>query len=156
MVSRSPRVETTRSAAGQATRASTPRQPPLTRAAILASAFLLPALTLTACTAPTHYAGIDLRAGAESAEVQALAQQAQGGSKEAQLALGIQYEEGNGLPLDVKRARKLYRMAAAATGGTIFVYVPASKKGGKGHLTPVNTGPRVEGLAEARARLNGH
>jgi hypothetical protein len=120
----------------------------------LASAFLLPSLTLTACAARPHYAGIDLRAGAANVKVQALARQARGGSKEAQLALGIRYEEGNGVPLDVKRARKLYRMAAATTGGTIFVYVAAGKKGGKGYLTPVNAGSRVEGLTSAEVRLN--
>ncbi len=108
---------------------------------------------LTACAAPTHYAGIDLRAGAANAEVQALAQQARSGSKDAQLALGIAYEEGKGVRVDPKRARKLYRMAAKPSGGTIYVYVPATKKGGKGYVTPVNLGPKVEGLAEAQQRL---
>lgn len=51
MVSRSPRGETKRSAARHATGTSARRQSRRARTAILASAFLLPAITLTACAA---------------------------------------------------------------------------------------------------------
>jgi hypothetical protein len=113
------------------------------------------ALLLSACAAPTHYAGIDLRpASLVAPDVQSLAQRAQNGDKQSQLDLGIRYEDGRGVPQDLKRARALYRMAATQTGGTIFVYVPASRKGGHGYVTPVNTGPVVPGLAAARERLN--
>jgi hypothetical protein len=113
------------------------------------------ALLLSACAVPTHYAGIDLRPESIVApEVQSLAGRAQNGDKQSQLDLGIRYEEGRGVPQDLKRARTLYRTAATQTGGTIFVYVPASRKGGHGYVTPVNTGPVVLGLAAARERLN--
>jgi Sel1 repeat len=113
------------------------------------------ALLLSACAVPTHYAGIDLRPESLVApEVQSLAGRAQNGDKQSQLDLGIRYEEGRGVPQDPKRARALYRMAATQTGSTIFVYVPASRKGGHGYVTPVNTGPIVPGLAAARERLN--
>ena len=98
--------------------------------------------------------GIALAPGAANPAVQTLARSALTGDKHAQLALGIRYEEGDGVAADPKRARRLYRAAAGTTGGTIYVYVPATRKGGKGYVTPVNMGLRVEGLAEARARLD--
>lgn len=115
---------------------------------------VLPALLLTACVAPSSYMGISLVAGAADPAVQSLAARAQRGDKQAQLDLGIRYEEGNGVPADLKRAQKLYRAAATTTGGTTFVYVPATKKGGRGYTMPVNMGPRVEGLAAAKRRAS--
>ncbi len=129
----------------------------LRRSVARAASLLALPLALVACTAPTHYAGIDLRpenrnASGVSPEVQALAAHAQRGDKQAQLDLGIRYEEGNGLPADPKRARKLYRLAAATTGGLIYVYQTPVKKGGRGGVVPVNLGPTVRGLAEAKVR----
>lgn len=42
----------------------------------------------------------------------ALARLAEQNNKSAQLELGIRFEEGIGVPKDIKQARKLYRMAA--------------------------------------------
>lgn len=98
--------------------------------------------------------GVNLAPGAADQQIQTLARAAMAGDKQAQLGLGIAYEEGKGLPQDPKRARKLYRAAATPSGGTIHVYVPATRKGGKGYLMPVNTGPRAEGLSEAKERSN--
>lgn len=114
---------------------------------------LAAALSLSACSAPSSYMGVSLTPGAAEPHIQSLARHAQAGDKHAQLALGIAYEEGKGVAADLKRAHKLYRAAATASGGTIYVYIPATRKGGKGGVMPVNTGPRVEGLAEARERL---
>ena len=130
----------------------------LRRSVARAASLLALPLALAACTAPTHYAGIDLRpesrnASGVSPEVQALATRAQRGDKQAQLDLGIRYEEASGLPADPKRARQLYRMAAATTGGMIFVYQPPAKKGGRGGVVPVNLGPVVLGLEAAKVRL---
>ena len=105
------------------------------------------------CAAPTSYMGIALAPGAAPIETQSLAQAALSGSKTALLALGIAYEEGQGVAVDLKRARRLYRLAAANSGGTIYVYQPPVRKGGRGGVIPVNLGPVVAGLAEARARL---
>ncbi len=116
------------------------------------SVMILPTL-LDACAAPTSYAGIDLRPGLENTQLQATAQRAQYGDKRALLELGIAYEEGRTVPVDLKRARALYRAAASTTGGTIFVYQPPVRKGGAGSVMPVNMGPVVPGLAEAKARL---
>lgn len=110
------------------------------------------ALSLGACAA-NSYMGIPLAPGAAPSELQRLAGLARAGDKQAQLDLGIRYENGTGLPANLERARKLYRAAATPTGGTIYVYVPATRKGEKGNVTPVDTGPRVEGLVEAKARL---
>ena len=57
------------------------------------------------------------------------------------------------MPLDVKRARKLYRAAAAATGGTVYVYQPSVKKGVNGGLIAINMGPVELGLTDAKVRL---
>ncbi len=91
---------------------------------------------------------------AASPELQEIARLARQGDKYAQLELGIRYEEARGLPRDVKRAKELYRLAAAASGGTIQVYVPPVGRGGSGRVIPVNLGARQQGLAEAKARLD--
>lgn len=115
---------------------------------------LTTATLLAACAVPSHYAGIDLRSQSSIApEIQTLAQRAQSRDKHAQLELGIRYEEGKGVPPDVKQARRLYRMAAATTGGTIYVYQPPVKKGGRGGVVSVNLGPVVRGLEAAMVRL---
>lgn len=112
------------------------------------------AAMLSACAAPTQYMGIDLRPGAAPFEARTLASRARAGDKQAQLELGIAFEEGRGVARDCRRARKLYRLAATASGGTIFTYQPPVRKGGRGMVVPVNMGPRRAGLEQARRRLN--
>ncbi|WP_173205316.1 SEL1-like repeat protein [Sphingopyxis sp. BSNA05] len=85
----------------------------------------------------------------------ALASEAQGGSKQAQLELGIRFEEGRGVERDIDKARKLYGSAASDSGGTIWVYSPPVGNGTSGRTIPVNTGPKRSGLAEAKRRLEG-
>lgn len=117
-------------------------------------ALILPALfALSSCSAPTGYMGISFTGRAPDPAVPSLAQRAWTGDKQAQLELGIRFEEGIGVPPDIKRARKLYRRAATTTGGTIFVYIPPATRGGRGSVAPVNTGPIMRGLDEARKRL---
>jgi hypothetical protein len=112
-------------------------------------------LALAACSAPSRYMGIGFAPGAASQNLQALAQRAQTGDKHAQLALGIAFEEGRGVAVDMKKARKLYRLASTNSGGTLWVYVPSTRKGQAGHVMPVNMGPIKSGLAEAKLRLAG-
>jgi hypothetical protein len=120
----------------------------------LLALFLLPAL-LSACAAPTSYISIGFAPGAAAPELQTLAQRARAGDKQAQLDLGIAYEEGRGVAVDLKRAGQLYSQAAATTGGTIYVYQTSAKKGGRGSVMPVNTGAMIRGLELARVRLAG-
>jgi len=82
-----------------------------------------------------------------------LASKAQGGDKQAQLELGIRFEEGNGVARDMDNARKLYAKAAADSGGTIWIYSPPVGNGTSGRVIPVDTGPKRTGLAEAKRRL---
>lgn len=103
--------------------------------------------------ARSSYAGIPLAPGAAPPHLQQLAQAAMAGDKQAQLRLGIAYEEGQGVPLDLDRARHLYRLAATTSGGTIHVYSPPVGRNGRGQVIPVNTGPIQPGLAEAKLRL---
>ncbi len=110
------------------------------------------ALLLTACAAPTSYAGISFADRKTPSTIRGLAARAQTGDKHALFELGMAFETGEGVPVDIRRARKLYRLAATTTGGTIYVYVPGPK-GKPGYVTPVNTGPVRHGLPEAKARL---
>lgn len=108
--------------------------------------------TLTACSTPSTYAGIDLTAGGADLQLQALASRARAGNKHAQLELGIRYEEGEGVPVDLERARALYRGAASDTGGTIWVYSPPVGNA-PGRVIPLDGGPKEFGLREAQWRL---
>ena len=108
-------------------------------------------LALAGC-AGGGLSGIPQEPGAAHPALQALAQRADGGDKQAQLALGILYEQERFLGQDLDRAENLYERAAKPSGGTIYVYQPPVGKGA-GQVVPVNMGPRVEGLAEAARRL---
>ena len=123
------------------------------RTAALA-ATLLGGLLLSGC-ATNSYAGISFASGAADVGLQALARRAKAGDKHAQLELGIRYEEGRGVPIDLGRAKTLYREAATDSGGTELVYVPASVKRGRAASVPINRGPRIVGLPEAQAKLQG-
>lgn len=121
-------------------------------AAAAALALLCAAPLLGGC-AVNSYAGIPFAAGTADPEIQALAGRAKAGDKQAQFELGTRYEEGRGLPVDLSRARHLYRLAAADSGGMIFIYQPTTRKGGAGQVVPVDTGPVQKGLPEARLHL---
>jgi len=139
--------------------------------AMMVAGGLIAFAALSACAAPTSYMGIDLGAGGGSAgdafqsratsagvgqaEIGSLARRAQAGDKQAQLELGIRFEEGRGVARDLNKARKLYAKAATGSGGTIWVYSPPVGNGTKGRVIPVNSGPKQVGLAEAKRRLEG-
>lgn len=94
----------------------------LVRVAIVAT--LATFSTLPGCTAPKSYFGVPLQPGAADPDLQRIAASAQHGNKDAQLELGIRYEEGVGVPVDYKLARDLYA-AAASTVGQRLAYSPA-------------------------------
>jgi hypothetical protein len=118
----------------------------------LLALFLLPAL-LSACAAPTSYISIGFAPGAAAPELQTLAQRARAGDKQAQLDLGIAYEEGRGVAVDLDRAERFYRMAASASGGTVWVYVPPVRRGASGRVIAAGKRPERHGLVEASHRL---
>jgi TPR repeat protein len=108
----------------------------------------------TSGCATNSYMGISLTPGAADASLQSLAARAQAGDKQAQLDLGIAYEEGRGVVADRNKARKLYRLASADSGGTAWVYTPPVGNGTSGRVMPVHMGVRQKGLAKARRRLD--
>ena len=116
-------------------------------AACLAACLLL---ALTACA--NSYAGIPLKPGAAPADLQDLARRAQAGDKHAQLELGIQYEEGRGVPVNRARAERLYEMAAQASPHEVDVYQSASGNIPAQQIT-YKTGAHERGLQAAEERL---
>jgi len=101
----------------------------------------------------SSFAGISFALGAAEPELQRLAQSAGSGDKAALLELGIRYEEGRGVAVDLPRAACLYAQAAASTGGTMWVYSPPVGGAKYGSVIPISSGPGISGLAEARDRL---
>jgi hypothetical protein len=122
------------------------------RRALLALSLLAAVPALGGCAAPTSYAGISLAPGAADAELQDLAQRARAGDKQALLELGIRYEEGRGVPVNLARAERFYALAAAGMPGTTHVYVPPVRGSGGG-VVAVPSGSAAPGLPEARRRL---
>jgi hypothetical protein len=84
--------------------------------------------------------------------LQQLARQAQAGDKHAQLELGIRYEEGRGVPVDPKRAGRLYRLAASDRGGDIHVFSPPVGSNSSATILSIQR-PQQLGLLEAKVRL---
>lgn len=104
------------------------------------------------CTG-SSYMGISLRPGLTASEVTLLARRAQAGEKQAQLDLGIRFEEGNGVPQDWKRATSLYRQAATDSGGATWVYAPSPGNGAPARVIGIDNQMNQLGLEEARRRL---
>jgi hypothetical protein len=73
--------------------------------------------------------------------------------KTAQFALGQRYESGDGVPVDLKMARRLYQAAATPSGGTTYVYSPPVGAESTGRTLALNAGPAEPGLPEARNAL---
>ena len=120
--------------------------------AATAALVLLSAPLLASGCATNSYAGIPLAAGAGDPELQQLAARARAGDKHAQFDLGMRFEEGRGVTVDLGRAARLYRLAANSSGGPLWVYLPAVG-GSPGTVIPADLGPRRRGLAEAALRL---
>lgn len=110
------------------------------------------ALGLTACAPGDYYAGISRRPGVAPVDLPRLASRAQAGDQQAQLELGIRYEEGVGVPVDRKRAASLYRQAAADSGGPLWVYRPPVGAAA-GRIVPVDGGLARAGLPDAKERV---
>ena len=111
------------------------------------------AFALAACAAPSSYMGISLNSTATDAAIRQQALRAMSGDKQAQLDLGIRFEEGLGVRRDLRKAKKLYLKAASDSGGTIWVYSPPVGNGTSGRVIPLQSGIKVSGLAEANRRL---
>jgi len=114
---------------------------------------LAAALLLSACT-NNAYMGIPLTEGVGDPTLRSLAQRASAGDKQAQLDLGIRYEEGRGVEPNVAKAKRLYHLASSESGGAMWVYSPPVGNGTKGQVIPVNRGPRLVGLVEAKVKLD--
>jgi hypothetical protein len=98
--------------------------------------------------------GVSLKPGGADPAVQALAARASIGDKQAQLDLGIRFEEGAGVARDLDTAKKLYRQAVSDSGGTMWVYTPPVGNGTSGRVVPVQSGTKQYGISEAQLRLN--
>lgn len=110
-------------------------------------------LALAACAAPSSYMGISFAPGLAASDLQDLARRAQAGDKQAQLDLGIAYEEGRGVAVDIRKARKLYQLAGSDSGGAIWLYSPSVGNGTRGRVVSVNSRSKQSGLVEAKIRM---
>lgn len=81
------------------------------------------------------------------------AARARAGDKRAQLALGIAFEEGIGVPADKQRAIDYYRSAAADGASASWLYFPAVGNGTKGRVVEIRSASQQKGLPEAQRRL---
>lgn len=97
--------------------------------------------------------GIPLTGGADDPALQSLAQRAAAGDKQARLNLGIRYEEGRGVPVDLTRAESLYRSAASDDPQQNWVYTPPVGAGTSGRVIAVDRPAAKPGLLEAQQRL---
>ncbi|MDF0545949.1 SEL1-like repeat protein [Sphingobium sp. H39-3-25] len=111
-------------------------------------------LLLQACASRSSFMGIPLSAGQTNPELRQLAARARAGDKRAQLELGIRFEEGRGVGRDIEKARDMYGLAASDSGGSVWVYIPSIGNGIRGRVMQVDRGPKMSGLAEAKARLH--
>ncbi len=123
------------------------------RTGVAAALLLFLTPPLIAC-ANTSHVGISLAPGGADAELQGLARRAQAGNKHAQLQLGILFEEGRGVVRDLRRAERLYRLAATDSGGTKLVHVPVAGQNPRVLTVPVNKGAHISALPAARKRLS--
>jgi hypothetical protein len=118
-----------------------------------AAALALGAAGLTGgCAVSSTYMGLNLTAPDLPVELRELARRAQAGDKQAQLELGIAFEEGRGVVRNIKLASQLYGAAASDTGGKRTMYVPTGT--GSVQAVTVDTGLLVPGLFEAKRRLS--
>ncbi|WBY08676.1 hypothetical protein PIB19_04250 [Sphingomonas sp. 7/4-4] len=121
------------------------------RVELLQGAIAISAM-LSACGCTPHsYAGIDLRPGRAPADLQALAEQARAGDKQAQMDLSDRFAAGDSIAADPRRAEQLLEAAASDRGGRRLVFVPRGN--GAVQAMPVNTGPFEPGLSAAKQRL---
>ncbi len=120
----------------------------------VAALFVIGAMASACASTASPYYGIDLSAvyadaSTETAQIQALARRAKAGEKQAQLALGIRFEEGEGVPRDLEAARALYSQAAEDTQLKHTAFI---SDGGATRAETVYTGVE-KGLEEAADRL---
>lgn len=107
---------------------------------------------LASCVGPPSYAGVNMIPGGAGREIQTFAIRAQAGDQSAQLESGIRFEHDNGVPFDLDQVRAQYKNAAMEDGVTIRIYSPPVGDS-RGQFIPVDTGPKLTGLAEVRRRL---
>lgn len=100
---------------------------------------------------PCFAADAGLSLDCELMPLGALTLAAYANDRHAQMELGRRFEEGEGVPLDLERAERLYTRAGRTTGGPIWIYVPGVGDN-PGGVQRFET-PYDYGLPEARVRL---
>lgn len=88
----------------------------------------------------------------QSPAVASLECSASRGDRAAQVALGIQYEEGVGVAQDLHRAAQLYQAASTFTSGSLYFWSPPVGRS-PGQIVPLRVGSDQPGLPVAAYRL---
>ncbi len=107
-------------------------------------------LTILSACAST---GLGVSRDAMPTSLQPIYDRASIGDKRAQFELGLAYASGAGVARDCDQARRLLKLAAADTGGTLWVYSPPVGNGTQGRVIPIDQGPRQPGLRGASELL---
>jgi hypothetical protein len=110
---------------------------------------LLASSLLSSGCATNQYMGISLKPGAADPVVQALAVKAQGGDKQSQYELGRWFEDSVD-PNALKKATRLYRIAATPRGGMQLLYTSGSSGV---NTSVISAGPKIEANKAAEIRL---
>lgn len=100
------------------------------RSCAFAIPFLMLAPALQGCATQSSAALFDVGTGAD-ADLRALSKRAAAGDKRAQYEMGVRFEEGEGLPWDLGRAERIYRLAASPVGASQIYFPSASGKSGQ-------------------------
>ena len=112
------------------------------------------ALVLAACATGPRLAGECQRLEVPG-RLQSTLMDACQGNQQASYAIGQYFESAGEEEADQNSyatAAYFYTIASTASSGQTFIYVPGAGKVA-GYTMPVTTGPRTEGLREARTRL---
>ena len=111
---------------------------------------LMAAALITSGCAGDRYMGVSLKPGGADPAVQALAARASTGDKQAQYELGRWFEDSTDAG-GLKKAIKLYQIAATPSGGSRMMYTP----GASGVTTSVvSSGPKIEAHVLAKERFS--
>ena len=111
----------------------------------------LTALALASSACVTNAVGVERNS--LPVQLHGLYDRAQQGDKLAQFELAIAFADGVLVERNCERADRLLGLAAADSGGKLWVYSPPVGNGTSGRVIPLDQGPKQSGLLSAKQML---